>query len=56
VLKEGTASHLLVFDDESLRSAARIGVQVTVVGKAQPGMMTTCQQGTPFLVTSVLPN
>jgi hypothetical protein len=56
VLKAGTDSHLLVFDDESLRSAAKAGTEVTVVGKAQPGMMTTCQQGTPFLVTSVLPN
>jgi hypothetical protein len=56
VLKGGTDSHLLVFDDESLRSAAKVGTEVTVVGRAQPGMMTTCQEGTPFLVTSVLPN
>ena len=56
VLKGDTGSYLLVFADESLRSSAKVGAQVTVVGKAEPGMMTTCQQGTPFTVTSVLPN
>ena len=28
------------------------GARVTVTGKAEPGMMTTCQQGTPFVVES----
>src|SRR3954465_16045189 len=38
-----SGSHLLVFDDEALRSSAEAGARVTVVGKAQPGMVTTCQ-------------
>jgi hypothetical protein len=29
---------------------------VTVTGKVQPDMMTTCQQGTPFLVESAKAN
>ena len=28
----------------------RPGVRVTVTGRAQPDLITTCQQGTPFLV------
>jgi hypothetical protein len=56
VLSGDGATHLLVFHDESLRSAAKVGTDVTVVGKAQPDLMSTCQQGTPFIVTSVLPN
>jgi hypothetical protein len=56
VLSGDGATHLLVFHDESLRSAAKVGTVVTVVGKAQPELMSTCQQGTPFIVTSVLPN
>jgi hypothetical protein len=30
----------------------RDGAKVTVTGKPQPGLMTTCQQGTPFVVDS----
>ncbi|MGI5525505.1 hypothetical protein ACQEUX_31815 [Micromonospora sp. CA-259024] len=28
------------------------GARVEVTGRAEPGMMTTCQQGTPFVVTA----
>ena len=28
------------------------GARVTVTGQAQPDLMTTCQQGTPFVVES----
>jgi hypothetical protein len=56
VLSGDGATHLLVFHDESLRSAAKVGTVVTVVGKARPELMSTCQQGTPFIVTSVRPN
>ncbi|MBM0279912.1 hypothetical protein [Micromonospora tarensis] len=28
------------------------GVRVEVTGRVEPGMMTTCQQGTPFVVTA----
>jgi hypothetical protein len=45
--------HLLLFDDPSLRSKAQVGASVTVVGTAAPTQLTTCQQGIPFIVTSV---
>jgi hypothetical protein len=45
--------HLLVFADPALKSKAIVGAKVTVVGTAKPAQMTTCQQGTPFLVTSL---
>ncbi|HET6531758.1 MAG TPA: hypothetical protein VFH03_14275 [Actinoplanes sp.] len=45
--------YLLVFSDESMQAKAKVGARITVTGRAQPGMMTTCQQGIPYLVTSV---
>jgi hypothetical protein len=45
--------HLLLFADPALKSKAIVGAKVTVVGTAKPAQMTTCQQGTPFLVTSM---
>jgi hypothetical protein len=45
--------YLLVFSDESMQAKAKVGTRITVTGRAQPGMMTTCQQGVPYLVTSV---
>ncbi len=45
--------HLLVFDDESMRAKAEVGTRITVTGRAEPAMMSTCQQGIPFIVTSV---
>jgi hypothetical protein len=42
--------YLLVGGD---RAALVVGKQVTVTGSPQPGLMSTCQQGTPFQVTSV---
>ena len=48
--------NLLVFDDEKLRSAAEEGATVTVTGRSQKGMVTTCMQGTPFLVTAIRAN
>ncbi|GGN28303.1 hypothetical protein FHR83_007838 [Actinoplanes campanulatus] len=53
LLKDGTGDHLLVFDDQKLQATVQVGAEVTVVGKADPGMMTTCMQGEPFLVSSV---
>ncbi|RLP87339.1 MULTISPECIES: hypothetical protein [unclassified Micromonospora] len=32
------------------RDVLRAGAKVTVTGRVEPGMMTTCQQGTPFVV------
>ena len=34
------------------RDVLRPGRKVTVSGRVEPGMMTTCQQGTPFVVES----
>ncbi len=50
------AAHLLIFDDPALRPAAAVGAKLTVTGRAAPDMMSTCQQGTPFIVTSVRPS
>jgi hypothetical protein len=56
VLLQGeTGTHLLIFPDETLRSAAPEGSKVQVTGVPKPGMMTTCQQGEPFMVSSVTP-
>jgi hypothetical protein len=32
------------------RDVLTAGARVTVTGRVEPGMMTTCQQGTPFTV------
>jgi hypothetical protein len=56
VLRDATGSHSLYFHDESLRPLAPAGAKVTLVGHASPGMMTTCQQGEPFIVTEVRKN
>ncbi|GGQ80352.1 hypothetical protein GCM10010166_58170 [Couchioplanes caeruleus subsp. azureus] len=45
--------NLLVFDQESLRAKAKVGASVTVTGRSEAGMMTTCQQGTPFIVATI---
>ena len=45
--------NLLIIEDDKLRSAAREGASVTVTGRSQAGMMTTCMQGEPFVVSSV---
>ncbi|MCW3838748.1 hypothetical protein ONA70_01370 [Micromonospora yasonensis] len=37
------------------RGALKVGARVTVTGRSQPDLMTTCQQGTPFVVESVRP-
>lgn len=42
--------YLLIGGD---RAALQVGKRVTVVGTPQPGLMSTCQQGTPFQVVSV---
>jgi hypothetical protein len=48
--------HLLIFEDQALRSTAKEGATVTVTGRAEEGVMTTCQQGTPFIVTAIRAN
>ncbi|GAA4713815.1 hypothetical protein [Phytohabitans rumicis] len=36
------------------RDSFAVGATVTVRGRVEQGMMTTCQQGTPFVVSEVL--
>ena len=45
--------HLLIINDPAQRAAAKPGATVTVTGRVEQGMMTTCQQGTPFVVTAL---
>jgi hypothetical protein len=53
LLSDASGNYLLIFDDAAMRSDAAVGRKVTVAGHAEPGMMSTCQQGTPFVVTSI---
>ncbi|WP_052762698.1 hypothetical protein [Jiangella alkaliphila] len=43
--------YLLMGGDQELISSGR---EVQITGEAQPGILTTCQQGTPFRVDSVV--
>ncbi|WP_246274640.1 hypothetical protein [Phytohabitans houttuyneae] len=36
------------------RDDLRVGATLTVRGRVERGMMTTCQQGTPFVVTEIV--
>jgi hypothetical protein len=53
LLSSGGTSHLLIFKDPALRADAPVGKTVTVMGSSEPSMVSTCMQGTPFIVTSV---
>ncbi len=53
ILQDDKGSHVLFFDDPSLRDSAPAGAKVTLVGQSKPTMMTTCQQGVAFIVTAV---
>jgi hypothetical protein len=53
VLKGTGKDHVLLFDQQSLKAQVKIGSPITVVGKAEPTQLTTCQQGIPFIVSSV---
>lgn len=50
LLKTPDTLYLLIGGD---RAALQSGRRLTVVGTPQPGLMTTCQQGTPFQVASI---
>ncbi len=52
VMQAGDTLYLLLGGD---RSALMSGAPVQVRGTPDPGLMTTCQQGTPFRVTDVKP-
>ncbi len=47
---EGGTDYLLLGGDRTLIVAGR---SLEVEGQPQPGLMTTCQQGTPFQVTAI---
>jgi hypothetical protein len=49
-------NHLLIIKDQTMKAQAKAGAKVTVTGQVQEDMMSTCMQGTPFLVTSLQAN
>lgn len=51
ILNTGTAQYLLLGADPAIAVA---GAEIEVTGRAEPGAMTTCQQGTPFNVQKTL--
>jgi hypothetical protein len=51
VLTGPRGAHLLVVNGDAAKTV-KVGTTVTVTGHAEPGMMTTCQQGTPFVVSA----
>ena len=51
VLTGAGGPHLLIVTKD-MAGTVKVGATVTVTGRAAPGMITTCQQGTPFVVTS----
>jgi hypothetical protein len=51
VLTGPRGSHLLIVSGDEAKTV-KVGATVTVTGSANPGMVTTCQQGTPFVVTA----
>ncbi|MCW3815376.1 hypothetical protein ONA91_13015 [Micromonospora sp. DR5-3] len=58
-VQAGVEPNCLLLDGNLLvggpRDVLKAGARVTVTGHAQPGMMTTCQQGTPFVVETAKP-
>ncbi|SCE73705.1 hypothetical protein [Micromonospora mirobrigensis] len=58
-IQAGVEPNCLLLDGNLLiggpRDVLKPGTRVVVTGKSQPDMMTTCQQGTPFVVESARP-
>jgi hypothetical protein len=52
IMEAGGKTYLLVGGD---RSVVREGARITVRGRPNPGLMTTCQQGEPFEVAEARP-
>lgn len=50
LLNTGAKTYLLIGGD---RTAMKSGAKLTVYGTPEPGMLSTCQQGTPFRVSRV---
>lgn len=55
-IRAGVEPNCLLIDDHLLiggpRDVLTPGARVEVTGRSEPGMVTTCQQGTPFVVES----
>jgi hypothetical protein len=55
----GVEANCLLLDGYLLvggpREHLRAGARVTVTGRVQADLMTTCQQGTPFVVETAQP-
>jgi hypothetical protein len=58
-LQAGVEPGCLLLDGNLLvggpRDVLKAGARVTVTGRTQPDLMTTCQQGTPFVVDTAKP-
>ncbi len=55
LLDTGDGQFLLVIPGHVRRSAVRAGGRLVVRGRVEPGLVSYCQQGTPFLVSEVRP-
>lgn len=55
LLHSGASEYLLVLSRHVDRSALAPGAEVTVRGRLEPNLLSTCQQGTPFIVSEVRP-
>ncbi|SCL19164.1 hypothetical protein GA0070624_1695 [Micromonospora rhizosphaerae] len=58
-IQAGVEPNCLLLDGNLLlggpRDVLRPGARVIVTGRSQPDLMTTCQQGTPFVVETARP-
>jgi hypothetical protein len=55
LLDTGAGEYLLVIPQHVEGSAVRAGARLTVRGRVEAGLVSYCQQGTPFLVSEILP-
>jgi hypothetical protein len=55
LLDTGAGEYLLVIPHHVGRSAVRAGARLVVRGRVDPGIVSYCQQGTPFVVSDVRP-
>ncbi len=55
LLDTGAGEYLLVIPAHLGRSAVRAGARLVVRGRVEPHLVSYCQQGTPFLVSEILP-
>ncbi len=51
ILRHSSGDYLLLMSGSA--PVARVGAKVTATGRADKGIVTTCQQGTPFVVAEI---